>query len=201
MKALQNLLKNYQELFAFIFGIVVVVAGFSAYDNFLEKDATYYNDTIHVHADFLAYINNERLDLTDEQYQSSTEQILHRNFHFHDNKDNIIHRHAADLTLAEFLASLGFTLTNTCLSTDAAESYCTDNESALQLFVNGEVIGDITAYVPQDEDRILLYYGAPEAIELDAYLAQITDESCIYSGTCSERGTPPPESCGLTCEI
>ncbi len=201
MKALQNLLKSNQEFLAFIAGIVLVVGGFTTYDTIFKKDNTLSKSEVHVHADFLAYINNERLDLTAEQYQSSVEQVLHKDFHLHDNKDNLIHRHAENLTLVDFLSSLGFAVTDTCLTTDTAEHFCTDEEKVLQLYVNEKTVPNILTYVPQEEDKILLYYGTSDNPELETYLAQVTDESCIYSGTCPERGTPPPESCGLTCEI
>lgn len=169
MKALQHLLKIHQAAVAFITGILLVVGGYTMYDSFVKPDSTSF-DSDHVHADFLAYINDERLDLTADTYQSSPKQILHADYHFHDNKDTLIHRHAADLTLVAFMSSLGFTLSDTCLVTDTAESFCTDAMNALQLYVNNELVKDVTAYVPEDEDRILLYYGIPNNPKLTTYL-------------------------------
>lgn len=157
---------------------------------------------VHVHADFLFVINGTKVDLTDTEFQSSPEQILHPSLHFHDGVDTMIHRHAEDVTLADFLASLGFTLTNTCITTNTQATYCAEELKQLSLSVNGTEMRDITSYIPQEGDKILLYYSDTSNTSLmPAFESQITDDACLYSGTCPERGEPPFESCGLTCEI
>ena len=167
----------------------------------LEKDHTYYDDEVHVHSDFVIYINDEKVDLTDEKYQSSAEQILHKNVHLHDNEDNVVHRHAEGITFAEFLYSIGFTLTEDCFTSSGGTEYCANAENVLKLYVNGAESQEITKYIPQEENQVMLYYGTPNNPNLQSYLDSITDESCIYSGTCPERGVAPAESCGLTCEL
>jgi hypothetical protein len=181
--------------------ILVAIAGASYYLYQKHNPFTYYEDEVHVHADFLIYINDKKIDLTDVKYQSSTEQILHKNVHLHDGEDNVVHRHAEGITFAEFLGSIGFTLTNDCLTTDDGERFCDSEETVLTLYVNKEPYSNITSYIPQEEDQVLLYYGTKNNPNLNQYLDSITDESCIYSGTCPERGIAPAESCGLTCEI
>ena len=52
-----------------------------------------------------------------------------------------------------------------------------------------------------DEDKVLLYYGDHSRENIESWFEQISNDACIYSYTCPERGTPPPESCGLTCEL
>lgn len=156
---------------------------------------------VHVHADFALYINGERFNLTDDRYQSTPESVKHKDMHFHDNNDRIIHRHAPDITLGSFFGSIGIGLSNTCLSVDTNGSFCSDDQHQLRLYVNGEVIPDPDTYVIQEADRILLHYGTEEAEQIAALQDTISSNACIYSGTCPERGTPPPESCGITCEI
>lgn len=196
-------IKQYQALTAFIAGIITAFVGgtyLKADDgHFHRHDAT--TSEYHIHADILMIINDEIIDTSDPKYMSSIEQILHPDAHFHDTSDDIMHLHAEGISLAEFYNSLGFTLTDTCISIPDNAAYCTNETSALILFVNGTSTTTIANYVPNDNDRILIYYGAPDADIIPNYLEQITDEACIYSGTCPERGTPPPESCGLTCEI
>jgi hypothetical protein len=127
--------------------------------------------------------------------------VLHKNVHLHDGDDHVVHRHAEGITFAEFLTSLGFTLSNECLTDDNGAKYCTDVENVLTLYVNKTPATIATEYIPQEEDQILLYYGQRDNEKLGEYLNSITDESCIFSGTCPERGIAPAESCGLTCEI
>ncbi|MBY0537996.1 hypothetical protein K2P47_01205 [Patescibacteria group bacterium] len=158
-------------------------------------------EEVHVHGDFRMYLGDERIRFTDKKYQSSPEHTHHASLHFHDGNDEVIHRHADGVTLTDFFHSLGITLTNDCVTLDTATEYCTNNNDTLLLIVNGERVTNITEYIFSEEDRILLYYGDATNPKIADYVAGITDLSCVYSGTCPERGTPPTESCGLTCEV
>jgi hypothetical protein len=159
------------------------------------------NEEVHVHADFLMYLNDKKIDLTKDKYQSTSEHLEHDDFHLHDHEGNILHRHDQGITFPSFLKSIGFVLTPTCITTDEGEKLCADDKNELSLYVNGESLSKPGEYVIDDEDRVLLYYGEMDSPDLQTYLSEITDEACIYSGTCPERGSPPPESCGLTCDI
>ena len=155
----------------------------------------------HVHADFLIIANEEKIDLTDDKYMSVADRILHPGVHLHDNNDNVIHFHAPNISLVDFLDSLSLTLTPECFTLDET-AYCTNDTKALRLYVNEvDKTADIATYEPQDNDRVLLYYGDPSESAITPWLAAVTDRSCIYTGTCPERGTAPAEECGLTCEL
>ena len=41
---------------------------------------------------------------------------------------------------------------------------------------------------------MLISYGSPHE-DVTAQIASVSDDSCIYSEVCPERGTPPEESC------
>jgi len=156
---------------------------------------------VHVHADFAFYLLGNRVDLTNDIYQSTAESTKHPTMHFHDGVDTMIHRHAEGITFSEFFSSLGFMLTDTCITTDTDTPYCTDEQNSLLLFVNGNQVQAPSQYIIQEEDRILLYYGDPTDPSISTFQDSITDEACIYSGNCPERGDPPFETCGISCEI
>lgn len=160
-----------------------------------------HTEDVHVHADFQMIINDKKIDLTQDKYQSIVGDIKHADIHLHDHQGNIIHRHADGVTFGDFLRSIGFELTENCLTMDTGEKYCTDENKALTLYVNGVAYSPIDSYIINDADQTLLYYGENNAEKIFEYLGSLTDEACIYSGTCPERGTPPPEACGLTCEV
>lgn len=159
------------------------------------------NTEVHVHGDFKMYLNDERIRFTDKKYQSSTEHSHHVSLHFHDGNDEVIHRHADNVTLVEFFASIGMKLTNECLTLDTGKNYCTNATNTLMLIVNNERTLNIENYIFAEEDRILLYYGDPKSPNIRDLAISVTDTACMYSGTCPERGTPPTEGCGLTCEV
>ena len=198
------------ELLACAIG--VLVGGFATY---LFIGQTYHShdishpigyadneDEVHVHSDFVLYLDGKEYDLSADKYQSSAEQVLHKHVHLHDNNDEVIHRHDHGITLGDFFTSLGFKLEANCITDDEGLVFCNEDNEELVVFVNDEKITDFVDYVNQEEDRILIYYGSKADSEtIKELLLSITDRACIYSGTCPERGTAPPESCGLTCEL
>ncbi len=196
----------------FLYGALVLVFGVSVYvittQGTSEQEQGHdhashpHPEDVHVHADFKMILNDTEIDLTQEKYQSGLESgVQHADVHLHDNQGNIIHRHANGITFQTFLESIGFLLTENCITTDTGEQYCMTNQQALLLYVNGTPRDSIADYILDDEDQVLLYYGPQDNPRLQSYLASVSDEACIYSGTCPERGTPPPEACGLTCEV
>lgn len=156
---------------------------------------------VHVHADLMLTIDGERVDLSDDAYQSSAENALHPDLHLHDNEGDILHRHAPDVTLGDFLDSIGISYESGCLARNAQETSCSDANHVLRLYVNGTHVPGIFDYVIQDEDRLLVYDGPDDQSVIETLVDTVSDRACIYSGTCPSRGIPPPESCGLTCDI
>ena len=190
-----------KEITAFIIGIII--GGLFVYQisNVEAPHVDSFDTAYHIHADFLVYVQDKKIELDLSKFMTTAEQSLHGHVHLHDDNGDVIHMHAEDVTLAEFMHSLGFTLDNDCFSLQDGEQYCNDEDSTLQLLVNGTQYGNIVDYVPTDEDNVLLFYGTTNSIEIANYLGEITDDACYYSGTCPERGIAPSESCGLTCEL
>lgn len=196
---------NLKPLFAFIAGLAVSgIIGFILLAN-SDGDASHpianATEEVHVHADFLFYIGNERIRLTAEEFQSTAEHLKHKSIHIHDGNDAVLHRHAEGTTFADLINSLGFNLTNDCLTMTDGTKHCSDENDKLMLIVKGELVPDITSYIFAEEDEILLYFGDPTNPRIGEYADNVSKDACIYSGTCPERGVPPPENCGLTCEV
>tara|TARA_B100000508_G_scaffold36168_1_gene27978 strand:- start:1567 stop:2187 length:621 start_codon:yes stop_codon:yes gene_type:complete len=206
------MLKNTKQLCnpatAFIAGVVFGVLGGLLIINYaFEEDSQYltadpYDTEYHVHADFHIVINDTLVNLDDDMFQTTSEQTLHPDAHLHDNNSDVKHIHAEEITFAEFLGSLSIQLTNDCITLD--NKYCADEANQLTMYVNDEVyVSDISSYIPDDNDRILVHFGANDTdLEvIQSLLDAVPDDSCYYSGTCPERGIAPDESCGLTCEL
>ncbi len=163
---------------------------------------THNHDTeYHIHADFLIVLQDTILDLSDTRYMTTATETKHADVHLHDHDGEVVHYHAAGISFADFLRSLDITLTDTCL-TVSSTTVCTSETDEIALFVNDQKYTDpILEYIPTDLDRVLLYAGTTLTEPPLMYLSQVGDRSCMFSGSCPERGTPPPESCGLTCEL
>jgi len=151
-------------------------------------------DPNHTHADFAIWVNGKKLSFASEAYMSTEDKHRHKYFHLHDGLGHVIHRHKPGLTLGEFFASIGFTLTADCMKTDAGQKVCTGSEGKLQMFVNGKEMPLDPAYVFADTDKILLTYGATLE-QIGQQLKAMTNDACLYSRTCPERGEPPAENC------
>ena len=182
--------------------LLIVVIGVLGYrvSLALEEAEHHYNSPVHVHADFAVYVNEQKIDFSQQRYQSSVGNEKSKVVHVHDGNGNIVHRHDEEVTFAQFLSSLNFTLTNDCLTVNSGEQYCENDTTAVTLYVNSTPVDDAVSYVPQEEDRILLAV-APKDEDTTTRLASVTNDACIPSGTCPERGTPPVETCGLTCDV
>ncbi len=178
--------------------VLIAIIGFRV-QLALEGADERFNTEVHVHADFAVYMNGNQLDFSQTEYQSSVSHEKDENVHLHDGDGKVVHRHAEGVTFAQFLKSIGYELGSDCFTTDIKEQYCTNASSTLAFYVNGNP-ADKTTYIPQEEDRILLTYG-PADSDIKSQLASITDESCIHTGSCPERGVAPVESCGLTCDV
>ena len=160
------------------------------------------DEEYHIHTDFLVVVEDEIIDLSGNEHMSTATQTLHKHVHLHDNDDNLLHVHHENISFVEFLASLNITLTDSCLTLPSKEVRCTDGTTQLMLYVNNEQFtGPLSSYTPKDLDRVLLYLGTNGNTAEAIFGPKITDEACIFSGSCPERGLPPPESCGLTCEL
>lgn len=159
------------------------------------------DEDYHVHADFLLYVEDQKIDLSTDEYMTTAEQSLHKDAHLHDGNGEVKHIHAENITFVEFLGSLDILMTNDCITIDETQ-YCENDAKQFSLLVNNELYsGDYTEYVPVDDDRILIYFGDNVPEKITSFMNEVKNDSCYYSGTCPERGIAPPESCGLTCEL
>jgi hypothetical protein len=183
-------------------------------------------DPNHTHADFAIRVLGQELDFSDARYMSGVSdddashdeegEYLHKHLHLHDDIGTVIHRHKPGLTLGDFLDSIGLHASAGCLTLDDAQfesidpgereswaltkDLCITGKHRWRMFVNGQERPYDPAYVFQDLDKILLTYGAGDMVpqaELDA----LTDDACLYSRTCPERGDPPAENCVADPEV
>lgn len=143
----------------------------------------FYNSTqkkeIHEHADFAVYLDNIKYNFSQEKYMEIISQI-----HMHDLNGNIIHKHANNVTLGLFFSSLSMSFNSTCFVLDNFTEYCSNPK----FYVNGLENKEYDKYQINDLDRILISYNSNATFDM------VSNDSCIYSYKCPERGSPPEES-------
>ena len=114
----------------------------------------------HQHAAFLVKVNGENIDFRQPQYQVVSDYI-----HVENGDGTTLHRHATNVTFADFLKSVKMDLDeeNNCLVfTNNETQYCNNNnDNQLRTFINGNSASteSISNYIINDNDRLLVIYG------------------------------------------
>ena len=127
----------------------------------------------HIHAAFLIFINGKLLDLSDSRYQNQDMRI-----HFENGDGFTLHKHDRSTWLGPFFESLNMTLADNCLTLANGTSYCSNFDSQITFWINGNQNDQFQHYEPKDNDRVLLSYGRLEDVytQLD-YLNNIDIDS------------------------
>lgn len=171
--------------------IAIAAIAFSVYVAFFSE--------VHEHADFAVYINGQQLNFSQQQYMhddvvnETGPMSLADKVHLHDMAGTIVHKHAADVTWGMFFSTINITFNSTCFAFNNA-SYCDNATGSLRMFVNGKQNFEYGNYPINDLDRVLITYG-PVSADVEQEMANVTNDSCIYSNKCPDRGAAPPESC------
>lgn len=154
-------------------------------------------DPNHTHADLALWIDGRPVDLSGEKYmlnEGSNDPEKESKPHLHDGNALVIHRHKPGQSIGEFLEAIDIVATDTCIALDDGTSVCDDGASRWQMFVNGAQRPFDLSYIFADLDQILLTYGA-SGEQAAEQVQSLSDDACLYSQTCPERGAPPLENC------
>ena len=148
----------------------------------------------HTHSDFKVYLGGVAVDFSQDKYMTSEEQLISPFVHLHDGDGELIHVHYEGITLRQFFNSLKMDVNSSCFVLDDKTQYCNNNQNQLKLYVNGKQVTEIASYKPQDLDRILISYGAENEVELKQQIDSVSNNACIQSSKCPERGKASDES-------
>lgn len=155
---------------------------------------------IHQHADFALVIRGERFDFNQDRFISVEGEELSPNAHIHHPRYTVIHVHREQTTWDEFFRSLGFELSDTCVKLPSGEAFCNNERETLKFIVNGVRVDTIMFEDIQGLSRVLISYGPESGDEAMSQFAEITNEACIPSGLCRDRGSGAGEH-GEPCTI
>ena len=151
-------------------------------------------EKVHEHADFKVYLNGKAFDFTPAKYQSSDDNPLDPDAHLHDGVGSVTHKHRKGITVGYFFKTIGMAFNNQCFVTENGTRYCNDDKNSLKFLVNGKPNDTYGNYEFTDLDKILISYGPKEEV-VTSQINSITDDACLYSEKCPERGKPPTENC------
>jgi len=158
-----------------VFAIIAVIVGYSVYV-FINMTETAPGGpenagalgSAHENIGIIVNIFGDKFDFTTPAYQIKSAWI-----HFEGGNGVIIHKHATGVTLGYLFDTLQLTLDDQCFVFQDGRSFCTTEDYSLKSFVNGEQVSSIRDYVPQDNDAILISYGAETQEEIEKQLLEL----------------------------
>lgn len=172
-----------------VLGVVAVIVGYSVYSFVNMQGATpgappgagALGDE-HEHASLLVRIFGDKFPLP-TGFSSPAYQIKSSWIHFEGSDGNTIHRHASGVTLGYLFETIGVGLTDECFvfnSQEGERNFCTNVDYSLKFYINHLQVDNITDYVLNEDDRILISYGneTPEVIE--EQLQELDNQEIIY---------------------
>ena len=152
-----------------ILALIALIVGYASYE-FVTMDANIPGAPPgagklggeHEHASLLVRIFGDKFDFSVPSYQIKSSWI-----HFEESHGTTIHRHASGVTLGYLFDTINIAINNECYMFPDGRNFCTNEDYSLKYYINHQNVKDITDYVFEDGDRILITYGSetPEQIE------------------------------------
>ena len=128
----------------------------------------------HSHAAILVSIFGDEFDFSAPAYQIKSSWI-----HFEGRDGSTVHKHATGVTLGYLFETLALGLDDQCFEFQDGRSFCTNEDYSLKFFINREQVSDIRDYEIEEDDRVLIVYGAETSEELEAILLKLDNQELI----------------------
>ena len=158
-----------------VLAVIGVIVGYSAYlfANMTETapggpEGAGALGSEHSHAGILVKIFGDTFDFSAPAYQIKSAWI-----HFEGNDGTTIHKHATGVKLGYLFETLRLGLDDQCFEFQDGRSFCTNEDYNLKFFINGEEVDDVRDYELNEDDKILISYGAETPEELESQLLEL----------------------------
>jgi hypothetical protein len=158
-----------------VFAIIAVIVGYSIYV-FINMTETAPGGpenagalgSAHDHAGILVSIFGDSFDFSAPAYQIKSTWI-----HFEGRDGTTVHKHATGVTLGYLFDTLQLRVDEQCFTFQDGRNFCTNDDYKLRFFVNDEESTDIRELEIEEDDRILITYGAETPEEIEAQLLKV----------------------------
>ena len=167
--------RKYTLITVGVLAIIAVIVGYSAYlfTNMTETapggpEGAGALVSEHSHAGILVKIFGDTFDFSAPSYQIKSSWI-----HFEGNDGTTVHKHATGVKLGYLFETLRLGLDDQCFEFQDGRSFCTNEDYSLKFFINGQEVDDIRDYEIQEDDKILISYGAESQEEIEAQLLEL----------------------------
>jgi len=174
--------KKKQTLIAIgVLAVIAVIVGYAGY-LFLNMTETAPGGpegagalgSEHSHAALLVKIFGDTFEFSSPAFQIKSSWI-----HFEGRDGSTIHKHATGVDLGYLFETLAIGLDDECYVFPDGKQFCSNEDYKLKFFINREQVSDIRDYDIQEDDRVLIIYGAETPEEIEAYLLQLDNQELI----------------------
>lgn len=155
----------------------------------------------HFHANFAIYINDERIDFSDDTYMEDVAGcsitwllVAKDRAHLHENNGETIHIHHDWVTWGHFFANVNYTFSESFIASDEWKVYVNSWERKLSFILNGEEVLNPYNRIINSKDRLLISYGEESNEDIMKRFDQVSDNAWEYNDKYD------PGSCGGTNE-
>jgi hypothetical protein len=121
-------------------------------------------------ATFLIYTNNTRRVFSDAKYHNQSAWVYLESVN-----PAVVNIRSAGVTWGNFFASLPMELTTNCLITGTGQTFCSNENSSLKFYLNGESINNVLDTKIRNGDKLLVSYGPIEDSNLQNQLTSVPD--------------------------
>jgi len=131
----------------------------------------------HVHSSMLVKLHGDSFDFSSPAYQIKSSWI-----HFEAQDGTTIHRHSTGVALGYMFEKMRIGLDDECYTfkgTSGDRVFCTNEDFSLKFYVNHQPVPNLTDYVFEDGDNILISYGAETQEQIDSQLAQLDAQAIL----------------------
>ena len=126
----------------------------------------------HIHTSLLVSIFGDKFDFSTPNYQVKTPWI-----HFENQDGDTIHRHSTGVELEFLFNSMSIGLDENCFVFPDGRQFCTNEDYSLKFYINQQLVEDISKYIIQEDDRILITYGNEDQLAIDQQLAELNAQA------------------------
>lgn len=135
------------------------------------------SQVVHSHINFLVFLQGEQFDFAQNSNRYfEKDQSVHLEASTIRGADGkVIHVHANGITMRDFLNTLGWKLTNTCLTTDQKGQFCSGEGKTLKVFRNGSREASFGNQELKENDKYLISFGDESETGVQEQVKQISD--------------------------
>ena len=126
----------------------------------------------HIHASMLVKIFGDKFDFSSPNYQVKTSWI-----HFENSDGDTIHRHSTGVELEYLFNSMNIGVDDKCFIFPDGRQFCTNEDYSLKFYINEKRVDDISEYIVQEDDRILITYGNEDQEAIEKQLAELNAQT------------------------